>query len=203
MSEQPPPNRLVSLDATEGIWSRFHLVAPLVVVGTLEGEGYDLAPKHMVTPMGWGPYFGFVCTRRHATYRNAKESGFFTVTFPKPSQVILTSITAQPRCGDAREKTGLEDLPTFRASHIDGVFLEGGYLYLECKVERTVDGFDKNSLVIGFVQAVHVDEDYLRNSDVDDGKLIHEAPLLAYLSPGRYAEIRETSAFPFPSGFER
>lgn len=204
MTEQEStPQRLVSLETRDDFWSRFHMVAPLVVVGTAEGEGYDLAPKHMATPMGWGPYFGFVCTPRHATYQNAKETGFFTVSFLKPSQVVLASITAQPRCGDGEAKPGLEEVPTFRATKVDGVFLEDGYLYLECKTERTIDGFGKNSLVIGYIEAVHVDEAYLRTSDAEEGKRIHEAPLLAYLSPGRYAEIRESHAFPFPASFER
>ncbi|MEX0601467.1 MAG: flavin reductase, partial [Rhodothermales bacterium] len=119
-------DRLVSLDVAKDFWSRFHVVAPLVVIGTIEGDGYDLAPKHMVTPLGWGPFFGFVCTPRHATYRNAKETGFFTVTFPNPSHVVLASITAQPRCGDGGEKPGLDDVPTFHATEIDGVFLEEG-----------------------------------------------------------------------------
>ena len=56
--------------------------------------GYDLAPKHMATPLGWGGWFGFVCTPSHATYANALREGFFTVSFPRPSQVLLASLAA-------------------------------------------------------------------------------------------------------------
>ncbi|NIQ57054.1 MAG: flavin reductase, partial [Gammaproteobacteria bacterium] len=53
---------------------------PLVLVGTREGEGaYDLAPKHMATPLGWGDYFCFVCTPEHRTYQNATREEEFTV----------------------------------------------------------------------------------------------------------------------------
>ena len=53
------------------------------------------------------------------------------------------------------------------------------------------------------VNAAHVREDYLRVSERDDGDLIHDSPLLAYLSPGRYARITESYSFPFPAGFMR
>ena len=66
------PRDVVTLDTAFPIWERFFTVAPLVLIGTREVDGtYDLAPKHMVTPLGWGNYFGFVCTPRHATYANA------------------------------------------------------------------------------------------------------------------------------------
>ena len=43
----------VSLDTAEPVWKRFFMIAPLAVVGTREADGYDLAPKHMLTPMGF------------------------------------------------------------------------------------------------------------------------------------------------------
>jgi hypothetical protein len=46
-----PPADLVALDTARPVWDRFFTVAPLVVIGTREPDGgYDLAPKHMVTP---------------------------------------------------------------------------------------------------------------------------------------------------------
>jgi hypothetical protein len=66
--------QVVSLDVTAPIWERCFTVAPLVLVGTREKDGsYDLAPKHMATPMGWQNYFGFVCTPRHRTYHNVRR----------------------------------------------------------------------------------------------------------------------------------
>ena len=96
---QSQEEKLITLDTELPIWNQFYTVAPLVVIGTKEGDAYDLAPKHMATPLGRENYFGFVCTPRHSTYHNVKKEKAFTVSFPRPDQVILTSLAAWPRCG--------------------------------------------------------------------------------------------------------
>ncbi|MDH4278284.1 MAG: flavin reductase family protein, partial [Acidimicrobiia bacterium] len=139
----------ISLDPTAGLWERVFTVAPLVLVGTVDpGGDIDLAPKHMVTPMGWGPYFGFVCTPRHATYRNVEREGTFTVSYLRPDQVVLSSLTAAPRSEDD-SKPIVDALDTFPAANGRDVFVVGGHLYLECRKERMVDGFGDSSLVVG------------------------------------------------------
>lgn len=199
---------IVSLDPEQPFWERFYMVSPLVVVGTRNpDEGtYNLAPKHLATPMSWGRFFGFVCTPKHKTYRNAVRTETFTVSYPKPSQVVMASLSASPRTGPPegpREKPALDQLPMLEAEEVDGVFLEDAYLYLECELERQVDNLDENSLLVGTVQAVHVQEEALRVSEEDDGKTIRENPLLAYLPPNRYATIEESNEFPFPAGFQK
>ncbi|MGF1472484.1 MAG: flavin reductase [Rubrobacteraceae bacterium] len=185
------------------IWDRVFTVNPLVLVGTKEeDEGYDLAPKHMAFPMGWDNYFGFVCTPRHRTYTNARREGVFTVSYPRPTQVVLASLAAMPREEDGR-KPSVDALSTFPAKQVDGVFIEDGYLFLECVLERIVDDFGDNSLISGRVVAAHVRPDYLRASEKDDQDLIYEFPILAYLNPGRYSPIAESYTFPFPVGFMR
>ncbi len=194
---------LVSLDTRWPIWERFFTVAPLVIIGSRDETGaFDLAPKHMVSPLGWQNFFGFVCTPRHRTYQNIRREGAFTVTFPRPSQVVLTSLSAAPR-DDDDVKPALGLLPTRPAATIDGVFVEDGYLFLECRLDRIVDGFGENSLIAGRVVAAQVAEDAMRLSDGEDAEVIRAAPLLAYLAPGRYAEIRQGHAFPYPVGFAR
>lgn len=194
---------LVTLDASRPIWDQFFWVAPLVLVGTKEGEGYNLAPKHMAFPLGWDNYFAFVCTPRHETYHSVIATGEFTVTFPRPSQVVLASLTAEPREDGAEPKPMLSAMSTVEASQVDGVFLEDGYLFLECGLDQVVDGFSLNSLIIGRVLAAHVHRDALRSEDRDDQDVIFQSPLLAYLSPGRYATVKESFAFPFPADFRR
>ena len=202
MGEHVPEN-LVTLREDSPFWDRVFTVSPLVLVGTRGRNGeYDLAPKHMAFPMSWENYFGFVCTPRHATYHNARREGAFTVSYPRPSQVVLASLAASPREGDGT-KPALYALPTFPASEVDGIFIEDAYLFLECVLERIVDDFGENSLIAGSVVAAHVREDYLRASDRDDNDLIHESPLLAYLSPGRYARVENSNSFPFPANFMR
>jgi flavin reductase (DIM6/NTAB) family NADH-FMN oxidoreductase RutF len=200
-------DHIVRLDPEQPFWERFYMVAPLIVVGTKnEDDTYNLAPKHMAAPMGWGNYFGFVCTPRHKTYRNAVRTGVYTVSYPKPSQVVLASLAASPRVGEPqgpRQKPALDQLPMRAAETVDGAFLEDAYLFLECTVETHVDDLGENSLLIGSVEAVHVDQEALRISEGDDAAAIRDNPLLAYLPPDRYATIDETNAFPFPAGFKK
>lgn len=205
--DTPEHTDIVSLDPEQSFWERFYMVASLVVIGTCnEDDTYNLAPKHMTTPMGWENYFGFVCTPRHKTYRNAVQSGAFTVSYPKPSQVVLASLAASPRSGPPegpKRKPSLDQMDTWAAETIDGIFLEDAYLFFECELDRRVDDLGENSLLIGEITAVHVQKDALRVSEQEDGEVIRQNPLLAYLHPDRYTSIDETSAFPFPAGFEK
>lgn len=196
-------NGLHSLDVASPIWDRFYMAAPLVVVGTQEPDGdFDLAPKHMATALGWQNLFGFVCAPRHATYRNADRTGVFTVTFPRPDQVVLASLAAAPRF-EAQAKPALGAVPTFPAQVVEGRFVEGGYLFLECALERIVDGFGDNSLIAGSIVAAHVEEAALRTMDRDDADVLAEAPVLAFLHPDRFASIGEAMTFPFHAGMEK
>lgn len=194
-------SKVVELDVGSPIWSRFFLVAPLIVVGTLEEDGaVDLAPKHMAMPLGWQNYFCFVCSPRHATQRNAQRSGQFTVSFPRPGQIVQSSLVASGRSADG-SKPAVRASATVPARVVEGVLVRDAYAWLECALERVVDGFGENSLVVGEIVAASVDEHALRASESDDADLVAAAPLLAYLSPGRYAEIGETFSFPFPKDF--
>lgn len=199
----PLPSDFETVGGDEALQGRAFTISPLVVIGTREGEGYDLAPKHMATFLGWSGHFGFVCTRRHATYRNASHTGEFTVSFPRPTQVVLAGLAAAPRAGWEGDKPLLDALPTYRASVVDGVFLADAYLCLECRLVRTVDGFGDNSLLTGRIVTAHVHRVALRTAETDDEELLREAPLLAYLDPGRFATVRESRAFPFPAGFRK
>jgi flavin reductase (DIM6/NTAB) family NADH-FMN oxidoreductase RutF len=198
-----PLQNLVKLDLDKPIWDRFFWVSPLAVIGTLEEDGTpNLAPKHMATPMGWQNYFGFVCTPRHSTYRNASRDGVFTVSMPRPDQVVLASLCAAPRCDDS-VKPELAALQIRPATRVDGVLLAQSYLFLECELERMVDGFGDNSMVVGRIVEAAVAPDSLRTLERDGQDLIHDAPLLAYVTPLRFAPIRQTYSFPLPDGFER
>lgn len=196
-------DNLFPLSTDDPIWDRFFSVAPLVLIGTREENGEDdFAPKHMVTPLGWDNYFGFVCTPRHATYRNVQREGVFTVTYPRPTQIVLASLAASGRCEDD-SKPALAALPKLPARNVEGTFVADGYLFLECQLDRIVDGFGTNSLIAGQIVAAHVHEDALRVSERDDSDLIRELSLLTYLSPGRFARIEESFSFPFPADFSR
>lgn len=195
--EQPVP-----LPADTPIWSRFFTVAPLVIVGTREGEGHDLAPKHMAMPLGWDNYFCFACSPEHATQANAERTGEFTVSFPRPGQVVEASMAAGPRADDA-SKPSLAAIPTFPATAVDGVLVRDSYLWLECELDRIVEGFGRNTLIVGRIVAASVDPRAMRASEADEADLIRREPLLAYVSPGRFASVSESFSFPFHVDFKR
>ncbi len=194
---------MVELDPAVPVWERVFTVAPLVVIGTKEGEGWDLAPKHMAMPLGWEGYFGFACTPSHGTYQNVRRHGHFTVSFPGPEQVIVASLAAAPRCAEGEATPGLPSLPTLPATSIPGRVLRDAHLVLECELDRVVDGFGSASLIAGRIVAARAHPEAMRMTGVEDEEIVRRAPLLAYLSPGRFAEVSESQAFPFPAGFQR
>ena len=195
---------LIKLDVEDPVWDHFFTVAPLVVVGTKGKTEYDLAPKHLAMPMSWDNYYGFVCTPSHQTYKNVESNREFSVSFVNPDQVVLTSLTASPRCEDeSHSKPIVEAIETLKAEKIDALFMKDSYLFLECKLHSVIDDFGKNSLIVGEIVNAQVDRRHMRRSDFDEERIIHEHPLLAYVSPGRFASLKETNAFPFPKDFKR
>ena len=192
------------LNTSFPIWDQVFMVAPLVVIGTKEGNDYDLAPKHMVTPVSFGNYFGFVCTPKHSTYQNIKETGYFTVSYPIPDQVILASLSASPRCDNiTKSKQIIEGLPTIKAKTMDALMVANSYLYLECKLFKIIDGFGQNSFITGKITHAVANTNYIRISELDEQEQIKNNPLLAYIAYGRFAKIEHTYNFPFPKDFKR
>ena len=70
-------------------------------------------------------------------------------------------------------------------------------------MQRVIDGFGVNSLIIGQVVAARVAADSERIHEGGDQARLSEAPILAYLHPGRFATIDRTLTFPFPAGMEK
>ncbi len=193
-----------SLNVAKPIWDRVFTVAPLVIIGTKEEEGYDLAPKHMATPLGFGNYFGFVCTPKHGTYNNVKANKAFTVSFPRPNQIVTTSLSASPRSEQISKSQGIiEALPTVKATTMDAPMIKDAYLYFECELFKIIDGFDDNSIITGVIKATHVHNDYLRISEKDERDQLQKNPLLVYIANGRFAKVADTYNFPFPKDFKR
>lgn len=200
LTPQVEDGSLVELTVDSDLWSRVFTLAPLVVVGTKEGGGYDFAPKHMAMPLGWTAFYGFVCSPGHATYRNIVEHPQFTISFLGPGQVIDSSLAAGGR-GEGGVKPTLAAVPSIPARVVDGRLVEGCALYLECELHRIVDGFGPNSLIVGRVVAAAAARDALRGPEVDDADLLHRLGLLAYLPPGRFAVVRDSLSFPYPADF--
>lgn len=196
-------SQLVEIDTSRPVWERFFTVAPLVLIGTRDADGsLDFAPKHMVTPMGWQNYFGFICSPDHYTCINIARSGVFTVSYPKPSQMLYTSLAATPRTVIGT-KPVLDYFDTFPAQNIDASFVGHSNVYFECRQFKTIDGFGDNCLITGEIIAAYAAPDILRASERDDQELIHESPIFAYLAPGRFATIDRSNSFPFPDDMKK
>lgn len=196
--------KFIDLDISEPIWGRFFTVAPLVVIGTKEGVGYDMAPKHLAIPMGFHNYFGFVCTPSHGTYRNVRNHSEFSVSYLKPDQLLLASLSASQRSDSISKSDKIVNaLPTIPGSVIDVPLMADSYVHLECELFKIIDGFDTNSIITGKIVAASVHPDYLRISEKDEQQQIAENPLLAYLADGRYTSIKESFNFPYPKNFMR
>ena len=200
---QTSERHMVKLPTDQPLWDRFFTIAPLVLIGTREEDGRDnLAPKHMALPLGWDNYFAFVCAPTHRTYQNIVRTGSFTVSYLRASQVVTTSLAASPRAVDDT-KPGLLALPTFPAANVEGCFAEDGYLFLACRLERIIDDFGPNSLIVGTVSEAYVREEALRISEREDEDVVRDTKMLAYVSPGRFAAIEHSYNFPFPAGYRR
>jgi len=198
-----PHPAMVELDVGVPVWERVFMVAPLVLVGTREPDGsFDLAPKHLAMPLSWQNHFGFVCTPRHSTHANALRERAFTVSYPRPAQLVHASLAASPRCADGT-KPAVAALPTRPAVHVAGVLVEGASLALECELERVVDGFGENALVVGRIVAAWADPAALIGADREPEQVLAQSPLLAYVHPGRFAEIAAAYSFPLPAGMHR
>lgn len=200
MPQPSSPPDPVDLPVGPTLWDRCFTAAPLVMVGTRDGPGHNLAPKHMAMPFGLGGKFCFICTPRHRTYRNVRATGQFTVSYPRPSALVEVSLAAAPRDGNDL-KPALAAIPVFPARAIDGVLVCDAHLWLECELERIVDVGDDHGLIVGRVVAAAAAETARRDQDRDDADLLADEPPLVYLHPGRVAAVRDSRSFPFPAGF--
>lgn len=192
----------VVLEQGESFLDRVLTVAPLVVVGTVEPDGSaDLAPKHMVMPLG-ERHLAFTCSPTHATHANLARTGTFTVSWVPDDGVLLASLAASPR-DEEGGKPSLEAVPTRPASRVDGVVLRDARVTAECEVDRVIDDWGHWSLVVGEVVHAQAHPDALLSADEDPHDVLARAPVLAYVHPGHVATIDRADAFPYHRGFRR
>ena len=200
---QPDPFANIHTLPVDAVWQQVLTVAPLVVIGTREADGTPtLAPKHMAMRFSWADHYGFVCTPRHGTYQNIARDGEFTVSYPRPNQALFAGLAAGQRDEDD-VKLSLAALPTFSAQQVNGIFLEDAYLFLECRLERLVEGLADNCLIIGRIVTAHVSADAMISAERSVNDMLADSPLLAYLDWGHFSSIEHSAPFPFLSDFKR
>ena len=204
MSEQQNAD-MIELDVDQDVWNRCYTVHSLLIIGSKEEDGhYNFAPKHMAMPLGFSNHFGFMGTPRKKTYRNIQREKVFTVSYPTPDQLAVSSFTATQREEDD-SKPVLDRIPTTPAQNIEGYFLEGSYFQLECELSETLGKFGEWEMIVGEIVAARVHKKMSRkiSDGVGEGQLIYNNPLLAYLHPNRFSIIKESNVFPFPKEFKR
>lgn len=198
-------SNMIKISVDDEMWNRIYTVHSLVIIGSKEPDGsFNMAPKHMAMPMGFSNYFGFMGTPRKSTYRNVEREKVFTVSFPRPDQVVISSLSASRREIDD-SKPILKKIPMTDATEIEGKFLKNSYFNLECRLSQFLGKFGEWELVIGEVVAAYVNEDAMRreSKNFDGAQHVYDSPLLAYLHPDRFSKIRKSNAFPFPEDFKR
>lgn len=196
-----PRTQRVPVDAE--LWERTLQVAPLALVGTLDPDGaHNLAPKHMVTPVSFGPWLAFSCAPDHTTWKNAVRTGTFTVSFLRPRQVLDATLASGPRDEDGGKPT-LAGIAVCPAEEIEGIWVDGARLALECALDRVVEGLGDNGLLIGRIVAAHVAEGALRSPDRDDEELLRDEPLLVYVHPLRFGVLDQSRELPVHLSFRR
>jgi len=204
MSEEQD-GEMIELDVEQDIWSRAYTVHSLIIIGSKEEDGnYNFAPKHMAMPMGFSNHFGFIGTPRKSTYRNIQREKVFTVSYPKPSQLTVSSLAATQR-EDDDSKPILDQIPTAPAQEIEGYFVKDSYFQLECKQTECLGKFGEWELIVGEIVAARINKRMSRkiSDSAGEGQLIYNNPLLAYLHPNRFSVIKESNVFPFPKEFKR
>jgi flavin reductase (DIM6/NTAB) family NADH-FMN oxidoreductase RutF len=204
MSEENS-NEMIELDVEQDVWDRTYTVYSLLIIGSKEEDGnYNFAPKHMAMPMGFSNHFGFIGTPRKSTYRNIQREKVFTVSYPKPDQLTVSSLAATQR-EDDDSKPVLNEIPTSPAQQIDGYFVKDSYFQLECKLTECLGKFGEWELIVGEIVAARINKKMNRKigDGVGEGQLIYDNPLLAYLHPNRFSVIKESNVFPFPKELKR
>ena len=186
-----------SCRSDRGLWSRVFSVAPLVLVGTKERDGTtSLRSTWRCRSAGRASTASSAAPTRDLQERGAHPE--FTVSFPRPEQIVESSFAAGGRFAGG-EKPALAAVPAAPARVVDVPVVEGCSLYIECELERIVDGF-------GAEQPDRRPRRGRRRGAetrcaaprCDDADLVYRLGLLAYLAPGRFAVVRDSTVVPVP-----
>ena len=94
------------------LWTRFFSVAPLVLVGTKEGDHFDIAPKHMAMPLGWKDFYCFCLQRPARDLPKRRRARRLHGELLGEELIAQTGLAASARLSDA-SKPGPAVLSTF------------------------------------------------------------------------------------------
>ena len=136
-------------------------MAPLVLVGT-RGRTAAMIWLPSTWPCRWaGEPLRVRLSPQPRDPRNAERTGAFTVSFPRPDTIVEVALAAEP---GGRREAELGGDRRLAGRVVDGVLVDDAHLWLECQLERVIDGFGRNTLIAGRVVAASVAASSLRAS---------------------------------------
>ena len=133
--------RAIPIPVERPIWGRFFTVAPLVIVGTVEGEGYDLAAEAHGDAARLGQLLLLRLQPRAPDPGQRRADGRLHGQLPAPGRDPRRQPRRPPRAPRTSQSPALAAIRTFPAREVHGVLVEDSYLWLECELDRIVDGF--------------------------------------------------------------
>lgn len=141
---------------------------PVVLVSTKDEKGgYDIAPVAWNCPLGKNPpRLLIVVGKRHRTCENITAAGEFIICVPHVSQAEMVRETGSVS-GREIDKFDSMNIEAFAGSSVDAMIPEGCVGYLECKVEKVIDGGHVDIVAAEVLRAV-VDKEAF------DGRLLVE-----------------------------
>lgn len=169
------------LSATESR-DRYKLLSGLVVprpigwIGTRRPDGTNnLAPFSFFNVVSSNPPIVLFSAGSHAdrpkdTRQLAEESGEFTVNIVSEDVVEAMSVTSGSFGADDDE-FAIAGLTPVDGSVVDAPLVEESPANLECRVNQVVVLGERVKLVVGDVVAIHVDDDVLDGTRIDNDRL--------------------------------
>ena len=170
------------LDSVEGR-DRYKLLSGLIVprpigwIGTRRSNGsFNLAPFSFFNVVAASPPTVIFSGGRHHdrpkdTVALAEESGEFTVNIVSEDVAEAMSVTAASY-GPDDDEFAIAGLTAVTGRWVEAPLVAESPANLECRVSRILDiGEGLSRLVVGRVLAVHVDEDLLDGTRVDNERL--------------------------------
>jgi flavin reductase (DIM6/NTAB) family NADH-FMN oxidoreductase RutF len=161
---------------------RYKLISGLIVprpigwIGTRRRDGTNnLAPFSFFNAVSSNPPVVLFSGGSHAdrpkdSVTLAEERGEFTVNIVSEDLAEAMSLTSGTFGADDDE-FAIAGLTAISASHVDAPMVAESPANLECRVRQTIALGDRTRLVVGDVLAIHVEEEVLDGTRIDNDAL--------------------------------
>lgn len=151
-------------------------IGPVILVSTCSKDGqFDIAPMAWNCPIHKAPTRILVAIgKRHQTYRNIKDTGYFIICIPHESQAKMVMGTGAVS-GKNTDKFSMFKIQTFNGAKLKAKIPVGCLAYIECKLFKTFDP-GGSELIIGECIYAAADKNGFNKRllpENKDGKTLH------------------------------